>query len=551
MTKILVCDDEGIVRESLTFIIHKNFGNECQVETAKNGRIAIEQAESFRPDIILMDIQMPGINGINAMEDIRRENKNVVFIVLTAYDKFEYSQAAINLGVFSYLTKPINRDELCDILRKAMKQIRERKAKASSDLLVKEKLEAVIPIIESGFIYSVILENNNVSNSVDYGRYQDADYSVPEGISYRELLDIHEEYGCVVVIECGDELQKGNLSNKVGAGIKLQKNYLIFRETIKEMLAAVVGEVMANKVIAITPCKSAEESYDERVLKIEKMRTLLRKLEQQIGLKFKAGIGLVRPWSEMAESYREASEVAHQGVWKVTHAKDMPVSCVYEETYPVEVEKQIFDAVEKGDVKRVKHFSEAFIRWLESCSPQLNNTVRLKVIEFILWAEHLAYMQGGMVYRLDDRRGYLDTLLSLQSYKALGRWFVRKMEEAAVHIAMKHREKTGNVVETAKEYIRAHFTGDLSLEHLAREIDISPYYLSKLFKEIEGVNYIDYVTSLRIEYAKTVLNESGKSIKEICCDVGYSDPNYFSRIFKKWTGVTPTEYREGGVMKKE
>ncbi len=161
-------------------------------------------------------------------------------------------------------------------------------------------MEAVIPIIESGFIYSVILENNNVSNSVDYGRYQDADYSVPEGISYRELLDIHEEYGCVVVIECGDELQKGNLSNKVGAGIKLQKNYLIFRETIKEMLAAVVGEVMANKVIAIIPCKSAEESYDERVLKIEKMRTLLRKLEQQIGLKFKAGLA----WSVPGARWR-------------------------------------------------------------------------------------------------------------------------------------------------------------------------------------------------------------------------------------------------------
>ena len=110
---------------------------------------------------------------------------------------------------------------------------------------------------------------------------------------------------------------------------------------------------------------------------------------------------------------------------------------------------------------------------------------------------------------------------------------------------MKQQEKTNSVVEKAKEYIVEHFSKDLSLEEMAKELGISPYYLSKLFKESEGVNYIDYLTGLRIKYAKEQLNNSDKSIKEICHESGYGDPNYFSRIFKKWTGVTPTEYREG------
>ena len=112
MTKILICDDEGIVRQSLQFMIEKAFGDECELEFARNGRTAIELAESFHPDIILMDIQMPGINGIEAMQEIRREDKHVVFIVLTAYDKFEYTQKSIDIGVLSYLTKPINKDVL-------------------------------------------------------------------------------------------------------------------------------------------------------------------------------------------------------------------------------------------------------------------------------------------------------------------------------------------------------------------------------------------------------------------------------------------------------
>ena len=108
MIRILICDDEGIVQQSLTFMIEKSFGKECETESARNGRTAIEMAESFRPDIVLMDIQ------------IRRTSPNVLFIVLTAYDKFEYTQRSIDVGVLAYLTKPISRDTLTGTIRKAM-----------------------------------------------------------------------------------------------------------------------------------------------------------------------------------------------------------------------------------------------------------------------------------------------------------------------------------------------------------------------------------------------------------------------------------------------
>ena len=167
--RILICDDEGIVQQAIRFIIQKSFGDEFEIESAKNGRMAIELAESFRPDIILMDIQMPGINGIEAMEEIKREHKNILFIVLTAYDKFEYSQKSIDIGVMAYLTKPINKDVLTDTLRKAMKLVNDRREKVSKDLKVKEKLEVVVPMIESGFVYSVLLGESNDASNLSYG----------------------------------------------------------------------------------------------------------------------------------------------------------------------------------------------------------------------------------------------------------------------------------------------------------------------------------------------------------------------------------------------
>ena len=158
MYKIMLADDEGIVIDSLKFIIEKEFGDICIIEYAKTGRSVIELAESFRPDIAIMDIQMPGINGIDAMKEIRQTNSSTVFIVMSAYDKFDYAKEAIKLGVLEYITKPMEKTKIITALQKAMEMIDREKEKRSNELLVKEKLETVVPIIESGLIYNILLQ---------------------------------------------------------------------------------------------------------------------------------------------------------------------------------------------------------------------------------------------------------------------------------------------------------------------------------------------------------------------------------------------------------
>ena len=113
MFRILVADDEGIMLESIKSIILSNFGSECQVACVKTGRAVIEQAEAFRPDIAIVDIQMPGLSGIQAIREVRRFNSSMVFIIITAYDKFSYAQEAVNLGVMEFITKPVKEDTGC------------------------------------------------------------------------------------------------------------------------------------------------------------------------------------------------------------------------------------------------------------------------------------------------------------------------------------------------------------------------------------------------------------------------------------------------------
>ena len=179
--------------ESLKMILESNFKNECELAFAKTGRAVIEQVKSFHPDIIFMDIQMPGINGLQAMKEIRKTNKNIIFIIITAYDQFSYAKEAVDLGALEYLTKPVNRKVIIDVTIKAMNQIEEERKRLSDGLKIREKLEIVVPIIESGFIYNILLQD-------DFFFYQG---------NYKELLNIVQDYGFIIVTEFGDSVENG------------------------------------------------------------------------------------------------------------------------------------------------------------------------------------------------------------------------------------------------------------------------------------------------------------------------------------------------------
>ena len=153
MYRIMIADDEGIVIDSFTYMLTEEFGDEVVIETAKTGRAVIELAERFRPDIALMDIRMPGINGIDAIREIQSRNPGITFIVISAYDKFGYAQEALSLGVTSYLHKPVDRNRFLDTVRNAMEKVDMDRQKRTKELEILEKLETVTPIIENGLIY--------------------------------------------------------------------------------------------------------------------------------------------------------------------------------------------------------------------------------------------------------------------------------------------------------------------------------------------------------------------------------------------------------------
>lgn len=523
MYKILIADDEGIVTDSLKYIIEKNFGSECQVSIAKNGRQAIEQAESFQPDIALLDIQMPGINGLKAMEEIGKQNPKVKTLILTAYDNFDYAKEAIRLGAVNYLMKPINKKVIVEQLTSIMHTIDEERQKRKDDLTVKEKMEAVIPIIENGFVVSLIIQNE----------YQDS------GQQYRSLLDIQEEYGIIMVLEWGEERENGALGNLVGSGVRAHKHYDKMAELVKVYFKAYVSSIMGNKIVGVIPSASSKLEYGDRLRMIEKGRNLAASLKNATGTDFKVGIGSVRPWESMFDSYEEALNALRHGKRKVTHIDDL-VAMDTEEKKERTMENMVLDAVRGGMEHDVRQEATVFAGWILKKESSSFTEAKLKLLELLLLAKRLAADQEKALF------GGLDMVnhfLEAKDPEEVRQMFVTSMVDMARAVVIKNQEPDG-IVTKAQEYIRKNYTKDIALEEVAQAVDISPYYFSKLFKEETGVNFTEYLTGLRIETAKMLLKNREMSIKQVCLDSGYANPNYFSRIFKKWTGITPTEFRD-------
>lgn len=528
MYRIMLADDEGIVRDSLKMIIEKNFPNECEIEMARTGRDVIELAEILRPDIVFMDIQMPGINGIDAIREIKKNNQTAEFIVLSAYDKFDYAKEAVNLGVLEYMTKPFDKKSICEVVKRAIDRIDSRRKKRSQDLFIREKMESVTPIIENGFIYATMFN----------------EYAQEDVENYKSLLGLETDYGCMLAFVMGDDQHGRQMTNAVGASVRMQKNYQKFRELLKEQWNCVVGAVISNKVPVFLPCARQQVTYEERIEMIDTCRALARKLKKEIDISFRIGIGSIRKLMDSMDSYEEALKALDNSTGSVAHVDDLPIQCRYDDEYRLDLENELFELLRTGTAEECSRAAGRFFDWMVDNYKDKTESVRLKTLEFVLFAEHEVYLNGGMTYHFDERSDYLNVIMQTESVRELRSWFVDKFRECNANMRTKKNEHENSLVQRAQEYIRDNYQKDLSLDELSRELDISPYYFSKLFKEETGNNFVEYLTGLRMNRAKEMLKDDRCSMKEICAQIGYSDPNYFSRIFKKNIGLTPTEYRE-------
>jgi len=519
MYRVLIVDDEPIAIEAVEYII-KNKLKDLEVGgKARSGREAVEKAYNIRPDIVIIDIKMPGINGLEAIRKIREFNPDVYFIVISAYDYFEYAAEAMSLGVVEYLVKPVKEARLVEALERVMEIISQKRKRMSRELELKEKLEIIIPTLENGFIYSICSHENNTEELLNFGR----------------LFELENKSGYVMVIEFGDRLQ-----NKISASVKTQNHYVDWRDILKSSCKCIVGPLMFNRIVIYVINETQEDSFSVKLSAIRLAEEFANKVRNIFG---DVSIGIGRCYENVAnakKSYREAMQALQylsRSNDYILHIDD--VLNEYEEEYETdqEIENEINEKVARGDV------NSALVAFDRIFDDIVLDTSGLEDIK-----DKCIVILVGLSKRWDhiryDFRKVLNKIINAGTTEELRNVLRMFIEKTTEKVALSHQEKVNSIIAAADEYMLKNYAKDITLEDIARAVNLSPYYFSRFYKEQSGVNFIDRLTAIRIEKAKEYFMNTDLSLKEVSGLVGYQDPNYFSKLFKKITGYTVTEFKE-------
>ena len=281
-----------------------------------------------------------------------------------------------------------------------------------------------------------------------------------------------------------------------------------------------------------------------RVAIVTRARNMVHKFENRIDSMFRCGIGRVKELGSVKESFKEAVVALRESTSHVVHIEDVPAAQKYDGEYPRDLEIRYQKRILEKDAAGAMNCAEGFFEWMYSQQTVTREDIEIKILEMVMNAERRAFFAGTLKYNVNSRRSYIRELQSCTDIENLKKWFLDKTREICTKLENSKEKEAGSIIDRAKEYINENFRRDISLDDVSREVDISPYYFSKLFKQETGKNFIEYLTEIRLKNARELLQDSRLSIKEICAQSGYSDPNYFSRIFKKYEGVTPSEFRE-------
>lgn len=529
MYKLMIVDDEFLSRFVIKSLIQKKFPEIEIVAELENGRQAIEYGLNLKPDIIVMDIRMPGLNGFEASRVILNEFPDTQILILTAYDKFSYVKEALDLGIKGFLLKPINEEEVVQSIRKLINEIEKRERYSDQNVHVDEKIKTVRPLIENELVSAFIT----------------GDFDAEKIESYKGLLSEND-------IESGFFM----LITPAYSYIR-QKNREVSFKKIRERIYEVVTShpSLLNKCLFSSKMGSTIAVFHP--IKSDKSEMILTREAQVIGIGLAnrvktvaridtaIGIGSVHTgFDNFCKSYSEANMALKRalktgGVVHYNRIKTDHVTPANAE-YPMDLETLIVEQVKLGKADEAKEAACEFI------SQVINNNDNIEAIkeslnELITVLKRTVVMSGAKLNQYCNS-SMLTELGTLKEIEEIAVWSKRCIFNLIEHIESRDNIKS-ELIGRVIDYINKNFSNEITLNQIADEVRLSPQYLSRIFKENYGVNFIDYITKKRIEQAEELLLNSSKSIKEISNLVGYVDANYFSRIFKKDTGCSPRQFR--------
>lgn len=517
MYNILVTDDEQIVVDALVFIMNRNFQGQVNLFSAQNGTDAINICAENDIDIVFMDIKMPGMSGLEAMKYILEIKPQALIIILSAFDTFQFAQEALNLGAFKYITKPVNRNLVVEMVRAAMNLVDSRKSIAPDGNELQKKLEKISPVLENDFFYNCVF---------NHSRNEDV-------YTYLDYFNIREECFCVACFE----FPEMNIKNQNEIHSKI-------REVFHSQAKCLVSVLLVNRVVVCFYFDKPEGKDSDLWIK-----DVIKNIYTILGMKVARGIrgGASKSFYEITqipEKYDFAlnalNSASAKGELVFSDESRNPFS--KNEAESEKYVARLFNRLKIGDSGTVSYLANSYIGLLRSQGRNLDY-IKGKIFEIIVNARNVL-REISPKNKVAFPQESFSAISDAQTDSALASYFVSRLEEVAKSVHSLKVQKENPIVQRVIDFLNENMAKNISLETASGIAGVNPFYLSKLFREETGYTFVSYLSERRMDKAKQLLLETDLSIKEITAEIGYNDQNYFSKLFKTKFGISPTDYRK-------
>jgi len=530
MFNLLIVDDEVYAVKGIKQGINwQSLGFESVYE-AYDAEEAMDIIKSKDIDLLICDIEMPGLDGLQLLEKINQKSPDILTILLTGHAKFDYAQLALKRGCFDYLLKPIDHKKIEDTVVKALNVIEEQREQNEflqtynrfSDQWKKQN-----PILVERFWQDIfsqrILNYNQLSSVMEL-------YNLPLTIDNKVISVLFSiELWQALLSEKDEEILKYGLRNMA-------------TEKLQETAVGVVFQNHDGNVIMII---YPDDKYNNFISdkKIEQLcKEIMQIADRYLHCTMSCYISDPTLISELEKSYLSLLDLERMNIKETNTVIQQSQYTVPEDNYP---KMPVFDnwqlLFELGCEDELINEIEGFFT---SNNGDMINTEVLEGFYFgflnmIYSAVHKKEISVQTIYNIND----LHDLSSTRSYSLLQKK-IKSLITIGIEYFKENSENNPVIIRKIQEYIKTNFKDKVSRKDIASHVYLNPAYLSRLFKKETGMTLTEYVTELRVAEAKRLLIETDNTITAIAEDIGYYNYSYFSKIFREIVGVTAGEYRK-------
>lgn len=530
--KIMLVDDEEEVRKS---IIRKIDWEEAGFEVigdAENGEDALERIEQIEPDVVLTDIKMPYMDGLTLAEKIRQLYPSIKIVIFSGFDEFDYAQRAIKLNVIEYILKPVNVEELTAILKKIKKNLDEEIEQKRNVNLLRESYVKSLPIIREQFLNDLMQGGlDEVTISEKLKEYEIDLGGANKWIAAAIHLEPEEKVDKAVSLHRERELIPISVMNLLEEKLEKQYRYTLFHSTFENILIAAIDEGNTQtELVALLGdiCKETKKILEVSVtIGVGESCSRL----SEIGTSVKSALN--------ALGYRAVT-----GSGGVIYIRDVEPGVHGKLRFDSRMESELIAAVKFGPREKIEAvLSDVVGRMYEAkVHYRQQQAYILAVINALTQLSQQYDLRSNDMFGIET--DYFEILANIQKTDNL-RQYLLEVALRMNHVLEEERSNTTkNVIQEAKQYIQDHYQDpELSVEKICRYLHMSPAYFSTMFKKETGQAYIAYLTEIRLNKAVELLNKTDDKTYVIAAKVGYPEQNYFSYVFKKKFGISPSKFR--------